>query len=79
MALILEHLFSDKSSVLWTGVREPQKKVVKKVAHTDRKSVGKGVCKSVPKGVPISVRKSVPMSVCKCVCISDGKCVGTGV
>ena len=79
MALILERLFSGKSSVVWTGVREPQKKVAKKVAHTDRKSGGKGVCKSVPKGVPISVRKSVPKSVCKCVRISDSKCVGTGV
>ena len=51
----------------------------KKVAHTDRKSGGKGVCKSVPKGVPISVRKSVPKSGCKCVCISGGKCVGRRV
>ena len=56
---------------LFGDLPEVSVKVKKKVAHTCRKSGGKGVCKGVP--------KSAPKGVCKCVCISVGKGVWTGV
>ncbi len=53
--------------------------LVEKVAHTCRKSGGKGGWKDVPKSVPKGVRRCVPKGVCKSVSISVGRCVGTGV
>lgn len=62
MVLILEHLFSGKSSVLWTGVREPQKMWWKRWRTLTEKVEEKVSVKVSPR-VYVSVSVSVTVNV----------------